>query len=280
MKFTVYALLTICAVAAINTASLSHASELPKGIKDAGKIRILVDTIYPPMAYVDPASGKLRGLDIELGDEIGKRLGVQVDWVTSSYAQLVPSLKTNRGDLIMSGMGDTTERQETFDFIDYIKIGGQFYTLSTNGSLNTRADLCGRSVGGGRASTIPGDVKAWSDENCVAQGKPAINVVGTETANDARMSVQLGRIDAAAIGAHTVRYNMGLFPDRFKLIGEPFNGKVAGVTFLKKDTALRDAVHAAMKEMVADGTYKRILEKWEMGDLAIIPLTVNNKQAQ
>lgn len=280
MKGTVKKLVMSCALAAVALALPVQAAEPPAAIKEAGKIRILTDATYPPMAYYDPATEKLAGLDIELGNEIGKRLGVEVEWINSKYAQLVPSLDTGRGDMIISGMGDTPERQETFDFIDYIKIGGQFYTAAGNESLNSLDDVCGKSVAGGRASTIPGDVTVWSDANCVAKGKPAVEAVGVQDSNAARISVELGRTDAAAIGAHTVRYNMQLYPGKFKMVGEPINEKVAGVTFLKKDTELRDAVHAAMKEMVADGAYQKILDNWKMGDLTIIPLTVNMKPAE
>ncbi len=278
MKHTARILLS-CVATLMLTAS-SYASELPASIKEANKIRMLVDAVYPPMEYFDPDTGKLTGLDVDLGEEIGKRLGVEVEFINAKFAQLIPSLETGRADLIISSMGDTKERQETLDFIDYLKIGGQFYTLSGSDSFNTREDLCGYGVATGRSTSIPEEIRTWSAENCVSQGKPAINVVDAQTVADARVSLELGRADAAAVGAHAVRYNMQLFPGRFKLVGEPFNGKVAGVAFLKKDSELRDAVHAAMNDMVADGTYQKIFDKWKMGDLTIVPLTINNQPAK
>jgi polar amino acid transport system substrate-binding protein len=147
------------------------AQELPARIKDAGKIVIATMPNYPPITYKDPATNELQGFDIELGEAIGKELGVKVEWQEIAFAQMLPSLQTGRVDLAMAGMSDKKARQETADFVDYLTSGAQFYTSKAlAGEIKMVDDLCGKSVGASRSTDWPAQIAAWSDANCVAKG--------------------------------------------------------------------------------------------------------------
>ncbi|MCE3519537.1 transporter substrate-binding domain-containing protein, partial [Escherichia coli] len=91
------------------------AQDLPARIKDAGKLVIATMPNYPPITYKDPATNVLQGFDIELGEAIGKELGLKVEWQEIAFAQMLPSLQTGRVDLAMAGMSDKKARQETAD---------------------------------------------------------------------------------------------------------------------------------------------------------------------
>ena len=74
--------------------SAAHAIDLPDRIKKAGKLVIATQANYPPIAYKDPESGELMGLDIELGAAIAKELGLKVEYQETSFAQVFSSLAT------------------------------------------------------------------------------------------------------------------------------------------------------------------------------------------
>lgn len=148
------------------------AQDLPARIKDAGKLVIATMPNYPPITYKDPATNVLQGFDIELGEAIGKELGLKVEWQEIAFAQMLPSLQTGRVDLAMAGMSDKKARQETADFVDYMKSGAQFYTSKAlAGEIKSVDDLCGKSVGASRSTDWPAQITAWSEANCVAKGK-------------------------------------------------------------------------------------------------------------
>ncbi len=252
------------------------AQDLPARIKDAGKLVIATMPNYPPITYKDPATNVLQGFDIELGEAIGKELGLKVEWQEIAFAQMLPSLQTGRVDLAMAGMSDKKARQETADFVDYMKSGAQFYTSKAlAGEIKSVDDLCGKSVGASRSTDWPAQITAWSEANCVAKGKPAINVMGTEGSADARTQIKSQRLQAAAQGNETLPYNQKLEPDTYVTLGEAFSQSLAGIPVLKSETQLRDAVKVALEKLQTNGTYDALLEKYGLKANKLTPVTIN-----
>jgi len=270
--------LLLSAAALALTVNAAQAQALPERIKAAGKIVIAQTPNYPPLEYKDPQTNELTGFDIDLGNAIGKELGVKIDWQEVSFEQMASALQTGRVDVIMSGMSDTPERQEIMDFADYLTSGAQFFIQNKReGEFKTLTDFCGKTIGASRRTSFPAEVAAWSEENCVKAGKPAIKFIGTEGSADARTQLRQARIDAAVQGSETLPYIMKLEPDTYKVIGEPITAQYQGIAFPKKETQLRDAVAGALKRLVADGTYTKIVEKYGMQSSAIKAIAVNGK---
>ncbi|TSD89672.1 ABC transporter substrate-binding protein [Mycobacterium sp. KBS0706] len=257
------ALLAATAAVAALAVTPAMAQDLPARIKDAGKIIIGTNNNYPPIIFKDPATNELQGVDIDLGKAIAKQLGVEAEFQEIAFAQMLPSLQTGRIDIVMAGMSDTPARRETADFVDYMKSGAQFYTITAlAGEIKSAEDLCGKTVGASRSTNWPQQIGEWSDANCVAKGKPAISVVGTEGSADARTQLKTQRLQAAAQGNETLPYFQKLEPDTYVPIGQAFTESLVGIPVLKSEPQLRDAVKAAVEKLQADGTYDQILAKY------------------
>ena len=111
--------------------------------------------------------------------------------------------------------------------------------------------------------------------NCEGAGKPALKIVGTEGSADARTQLKQKRLDAAVQGSETLPYLMSVEPNAYAIVGDPFTRQHQGMGFAKKDTALRDAVAAALKAMIADGSYKAVLAKWNLEANAVSEVMIN-----
>ena len=268
---------SICIAALASLAATSAlAQALPDRIKEAKAIVVANVPNYPPMEFKDPRTATLTGLDIDLGQALAKKLGVEFKFTEISFEQMVSSLTTGRADMILSGMTDTEARRDTLDFVDYLTTGAQFYTTADNkDTFKTTADLCGKSVGASRRTSFPGEMEKWSKANCEAAGKPALKIVGTEGSADARTQLKQKRLDAAVQGSETLPYLMSVEPDAYAIVGDPFTRQHQGMGFAKKDTALRDAVAAALKAMIADGSYKAVLAKWNLEANAVSQVMIN-----
>src|SRR4051812_37039695 len=120
----------LLALAVVALATPALAQDVPDRMKKAGKLVIATMPNYPPITYKDPATSKLMGFDIELGEAIAKELGLTPEWQEIAFAQMLPSLQTGRVDMVMAGMSDLPVRRETADFVDYMKSGPQFYTIA------------------------------------------------------------------------------------------------------------------------------------------------------
>ncbi|WP_034850343.1 ABC transporter substrate-binding protein [Inquilinus limosus] len=257
------ALLAALAATTALAAVPADAQDLPARIKQAGKIIVGTNNNYPPIIFKDPATNELQGVDIDLARAIAKQLGVEVEFQEIAFAQMLPSLQTGRIDIVMAGMSDTPARRDIADFVDYMKSGAQFYTITAlAGEIKSTDDLCGKTVGASRSTNWPQQIGEWSDANCVAKGKPAITVVGTEGSADARTQLKTQRLQAAAQGNETLPYFQTLEPDTYVPIGEAFTESLVGIPVLKSEPQLRDAVKAAVEKLQADGTYDQILAKY------------------
>lgn len=254
--------------AAIVALTSAQAAELPEAIKQAGALRLTVNSTYAPMEYRDPATNDLVGLDIDLANEIAKRLGVKIVWSETPFAELIPSLQTKRADFIISGISDRASRRETADFIDYLTTGPQFFVLADS-AAKAAADLCGKKVGTTRSTSFPVEIEKWSKQNCEAGGKPAIQYVPGENSIDVRNQLKQGRIDGAVQGSETLPYAQSQETGKYRIVGEPFSIGYQGIMFRKDDAALREVVTQHFAAMISDGAYKAILEKWGLGANAV-----------
>jgi len=232
---------------------------------------------YPPLEFKDPASGKLTGFDIDLGEALAAKLGTTIKWEETSFDQMMSSLATGRVDIILSGMTDLPARREAVKFIDYLKTGPQFYVMKERAAdFSGMVALCGKKVGASRRTSFPAEITKWSDEQCVKAGKPPVNVTGTDGSADARTQLRQGRLDAAVQGGETMPYIMGQEPNTFATVGKPFAFQYVGLAIGRKNEALVAELSDAMTKLIADGSYAKIAAKWGLADYALPKLIIDS----
>ena len=122
----------------------AHALDLAAVLK-AGKLRVAVDTTYPPMEFED-AAGKVTGLDVDLAREIAKVLKVEAEFIVMPWDGILAGLQSNRYDIIMSSMNVTSERAAQVNFVPYITMGQVFVVKKMAKPVILEKDLAGRTV--------------------------------------------------------------------------------------------------------------------------------------
>ncbi|HEY2875101.1 MAG TPA: ABC transporter substrate-binding protein [Reyranella sp.] len=253
------------------------AQTLPPEILAAKKIKVGTTATYPPMESHDPKTGELVGFDIDLGNAIAKQLGVVLEWQDTSFAQLTPSAASGRVDMVMSAISDLPIRWEQLDLVDYIVSGSQFYALAKSDWIKSLDDLCGKKIGTVRSNSFPADITKWSAANCEGKGKSPMTVVGVDRMPLLVTEFQQGRIDAGVRSMNTMPPLMQEQPGLYKLVGEPITRVVQGIGFAKGNTQLRHAALVALQQLFADGTYTKLLQKWDLERSAVAAPTVNTK---
>lgn len=257
------------------------ASLLPDSVRDSGELRIGNSPVYPPMSFLPEGEEKDEnriGFDVDLGTAIAEELGLTPVFIRQPYEQYLPSLATNRLDVVHSAMQDLEERRETVDFVDYYFTGPQVFTMADRTDLSSIEDLCGGSV-----VLDVGDVgyqdaiKKVSEDSC---GDNPIEIVPAAGTAEALLQLQQGRADATIRGAESVRYLITeLEPDTYALIGDPIAEIPVGIAVAKDNTDLRDAVAAALQVLIDDGTYAEIGEKWGLSDILVESVMINGEKA-
>jgi polar amino acid transport system substrate-binding protein len=254
----------------------AQAAELPARITARGSIIAAIVPNYPPLELRDPKTNELTGFDVELGNALAAKLGVKMQWQETSFDQMLSSVRTGRVDIILSGMSDLKTRQDTATFVDYLRSGSQFFTQASRAAEFASPEaLCGKKVGASRRTALPNDIKTFSDAGCVAKGRPAIEYVPTEGSADARTQLRQGRIDAAMQGGETLPYIMGLEPNTYAPVGEPVRFTLMGIAVGREEAGLQQALAEGVKALMADGTYAKLLEKWQLTPSAIPEVQIN-----
>lgn len=250
------------------------AVEPPPRIKQAGKLVIATFPNYPPLTFKDPATNQRLGFDVELGEAIGRVIGVRVEWTEMAFVQMIPGLQTGRADLAMDGIGDLPTRREVVDMVDYLVAGARFF-VAAGSDVRAPVDLCGKKVGASRSTSWPADIAAWSAKECAAAGRQPMAVVGTEGSIDTRTQLRSGRLDGGVQGDETMAWFQKVEPGAYTPIGERFTTVLVGIPVAKTEPALRDAVKSAVAALIEDGTYAALLAKWQLEPNAIPAVMVN-----
>jgi polar amino acid transport system substrate-binding protein len=264
------------AVALIFAAGSAAAVELPPEIVKAGSIKVAIVPNYPPMEFKDLATGALAGFDVELGEALGRKLGIKFAWQETSFDQMMPAISTGRVDAILSGMTDIASRQDSATFVDYLRNGPLFFVQQSRAAeFKDMAALCGKKVGASRRTSLPKLIATWSEANCASA---PIVYVGTEGSADARTQLRQGRIDAAVQGGETLPYIMDLEPGIYRPVGTVFATQFTGLALPVKEKALQQAVVEALDALIADGSYRTLLAKWKLTDYGVEKAMINAGQ--
>jgi polar amino acid transport system substrate-binding protein len=273
-----FELAALTAAACLLAPLAGQAQSLPAEIAASKVVHVALNADYPPLETRDAKTNKPVGFDIDLGDAMAKVLGVTLDWQDGQFEQMMPSLQSGRVEMMMSGAYDLPKRRDRFTFIDYLRAGAQFY-VQKGSDAKVAADLCGKTVTTSRGTNFPATTAAWSDKNCVAAGKPAMTVITDTDLGQQLSNLKEGRAAGAIQGLEAVPTIAAMDDNGYRALGEPFSSTLMGVGFRKDETQLRDAFAAALKQVVADGTYAKLITKWKLDLSSYTEVTIDQGPA-
>jgi polar amino acid transport system substrate-binding protein len=224
-------------------------------IKADGKLVIGTEGAFPPFNYFD--GSKLTGFEIELGDAIGKKMGLTVQWKTVGFDSLLAGLRQDRFDLVMASFAVTPERAKAVAFTQPVYCGGGVI-VAKDPQIHTAASLSGKVVSVQTGTTYFEKVKK------VASIKEVKNYPRD---TDAQQALMNGRVDAWVTDRFVVKKALETAPKAGLRIGDYlFVEKVAAALKLGNPT-LSAAFDKALAEVQADGTYKKLSEKYLKEDI-------------
>jgi len=256
--------------------------QLPDGaVAQKGKLLICTDFPYPPQEFYDE-SGNPQGLDVEVGTAIATHLGLQVEFINSVFDTIILAVKGGKCDIAISAQNVTADRSKQVSQIPYFQAGQSMVAAKGNpDNINTPMDLCGKSVAAESGTTEAdyiagtGDYKAKGGltQACTKGGKKPIDLVVTQKDTDALQQLQAGKVTVYFADTPPAAYYTVQHPDQFQLVGQVLEPALEGISVACGDAAdctnaplspLGQGVQAALKAMMADGTYNQILSKWNL----------------
>jgi polar amino acid transport system substrate-binding protein len=256
--------------ATVATTPTPRALVPPTDLVEAGTLTFGSDISYPPQEDYD-ASHQPVGFDIDLARAIAQRLGLRVKFVQQNFDTLINTLPAKKYDAIISAMSITDERKKSATFIAYFQAGQAIVVKKGNpAGLKALADLCGRRV------AVP--VNTPEHDTLISTNQAACKekVIGISTYPSdlvALEKVEQNQVEAAMVDS-PVAWHFAKTKGTVEVAGDPIANVPEGIGVLPANTALYDAIRAALKQLIADATYKELLEKWGLLDGAIPPEAV------
>ena len=254
---------------------------LPAAWKAKGVVNVASDIPYPPMEFTT-ASGATTGFDYDLSQALAQQLGVTFSFNKQGFDTIIASLQSGKQDIIMSSMNDTPDREKVLDFVDYFN--GGFNLLVKKGNpqnIKTLADLCGKTVAEESAVSQIDLIKAASAKCPNGQ---TITLMLLPTDGDAQTAVRAGKAAADLLDAPTAAYSAQTAGNGqyFDVVIDPANPSgvstvPTGIGVLKKDADLTKALQGALQNLIQNGTYKQLLDKYNLGAYAVTSATINGK---
>lgn len=276
------AALATLAASALACSAVGHAAVdesaralLPDDTRQKGTLVVAMPLDFEPFNYLDEKNEQT-GLDIDIIHAIGDKLGLKVDIQRIGFASMIPSVSGGRVDAAMAAMGILPARLPLVSFVRYGHFSNGLVVRKGNPTNIRNDDACGHTIAVEKG-TQPLLVWQKKSDECVAAGKPKIELLVFEGKGPQVLAVESGRAEAAGVGFATgivaAKHSNGKLD---AAPGGPVPGATVecGIAFNKQNLKLGQAMEAALKAMVADGTYDKIYEKWSLSPERASPAIV------
>lgn len=221
-------------------------------VKNSSELLVGTEGTYAPFTFHDE-SGKLTGFDVEIVEEIASRLGVKAKFMETQWDAMFPGLDSERFDMIANQVGIKPERQEKYDFSDpYISSSAVLVTQANNNDVKAFEDIKGLKSAQSLTSNYGEIAKSYGAE-----------LVGIDGFIQAIELLNSNRVDVTINDKLTVLDYQKQKPEaNIKIVAEADDAAQSGLMFRKGSETLVEAVNKALNEMIEDGTYNEISEKW------------------
>jgi lysine-arginine-ornithine-binding protein len=242
---------------------LSAMLAMPASAKERSDVRIGVGGNYPPFSFIDE-NNRVQGFEIDLANALCARMKVRCEFVKQDWGDMIPALLANRFDAILSSMSITEERKKKVDFTRrYYQSPGSFATRKAANLRDTSpAAMKGRLVGA-QEHTIHSEYL----EKVYAPAGAQVKLYASQ--QEAQLELARGRLDAMLAD------KVGIFEwirkteqgECCTLTGEDLTDKAyvgegVGIAVRKGDRDLKERFDLAIDAILADGTYKKINDKY------------------
>lgn len=253
----------------LSTSVIAGAESILDQVNNRGVVRIGSGTTVPPVNYIDK-DGNWTGFDIDLGDAIAKKLGVKVKRVNVNNKTRIAFLASGRIDLAISSMSHTRSRDEQIDYAEppYLWSGKIFY--AKKGRFTSIAELGGKRIavvqGSNAYIAAPQEIAKYTKE------KPIM--MSFQNNSECFLALKQGKVDAYTQDTPIIAGVAGSEGVEYEAVGSIYSPALYGIGVPPNDSKWRDTVSFILQDILKDGTYEKIYQKW-FGPNGKFPLPIN-----
>ena len=263
-KLTAYVLLGILVffIIGCSTRDQKNSDRSLKNVLDAGQLVLGLDENYPPMGYRDE-SGQIVGFDIDMAREVCDRLGIDLVTQPIEWDKKEEELNSGNIDCIWNGMSVSPERSASMCLSRSYLRSELVFVVMSDSDITDVQEIKGKKVGVQLGSTTEDDLRGSALMS-------EITLVGYVDNKELMQELERGAVDVAFIDTISTYYYSSVSNESFSVLPTVFSREELAIGFRKEDIALRDKIQEKINEMNADGTLKKISEKWFGKDITIV----------
>ena len=223
-------------------------------------IQVATDATYAPDESMSGTT--MVGFDVDMMKAIAKTLGVKINENNVTFDSILAGIDAGRYQIAISSFTDTKAREKQVYFVDYFQAGEAVYAKSSSSvKFSGLPSLCGLSVAVETGTTEQSDAVNTA-KTCSASKKLTVLAYPTQTSAD--LAVSSGRAKLGFLDSQVAGYVVSQSKGAFKLVGSAIEVAPYGIGTPKTAAGkgLATAIKAAVKTLIANGTYGAILAKW------------------
>lgn len=244
-------LLTLAAALLAATGPATAQDTLAK-VKAAGVLVIGNGGAFPPFEFVE--NGQLVGYDIDLGNEIARRLGVKPQWEKIDFSGLIAALTSGRVDVLITAMTKTPERAARIGFSTSYYNSGIAAATRAGTRLDSPADLAGKVVA----------VQMGTSGERFVRDNHGGSVKEIKVFNEfplAFADVESGRADVVVNTLPVLKYNASRRGGKL-VVSAAFDAREVGINTRLNDAPMMEAINAVLAQLRTEGFLEKLDQKW------------------
>jgi len=250
------------------------AAAVPEAIKEDGVITVGSDTTYAPGEFIAEDGETIVGFDIDLFTLVAKKLGLEAQFETAPFDSIIAGVGSAKYETGVSSFTVNPEREAQANMVSYYSAGTQWSTKKGNPDDIDPDNACGKNIAVQKATVQVDDITARS-QKCTDEGKPAITIDQYDGQDEATAAVVSGKDDAGLADSPVMAYAVQQTNGQLELLGDIYDSAPYGYVVAKDQPEFAQALADAVKALIEDGGYQKVLEKWGVEDGAIDDPTVN-----
>ncbi|QIM18499.1 ABC transporter substrate-binding protein [Leucobacter coleopterorum] len=241
------------------------------GIQKSGVLHVGTITDYPPNEFKTD-DGKPTGWAVELVEAIAKKLDLKVEYELLLFDNILPRIEGGAIDLGVGSFTDTQEREKVVDFVNYYSAGTLW--AAPKDSKVDPDNACGLRVAVMTGATQLLTELPERSEKCEAEGKKPIEILPYTGQPEVTNAVLMGAADAFSADSPVTIDAISALDGKIAIVGEMFDTAPYGFP-VPRDSELAEPVRAALQELIDDGSYNKLLKKYNSESGAVTKATIN-----
>lgn len=257
------AVLGLCVVTAIAFTACGSSSSSSKSKSTSSKktYTVVTEPTFPPYDTTDK-KGNLTGFDMDMVKAIAKDQGFKVKFKNMEFQSLIPAIQSGNADIIAAGMNVDKERSKKVDFTNTYSDAGLVVMVKKD---NTTIKGIDSLTSGMKVASQTGTSGATETKKLQKKGKikQAVILDGFDTCI---MQLQNGDVNAVIIDKPVAQNYMQKHSGKFKTVGKTLDAESYAMAVKKGNTELKNKLNKGLKDIIKDGTFQKLCDKWGIGN--------------